>query len=324
MLNQNISLEMEVSNYWNSVCLIGLGNHSVNKLLPSLKNSYADNIFAVSSKKNKNSLINRIYPTLDEALKELNNNTVFVIATPPSTHFDLSKQLLTSGKDVLVEKPSFLKIDQFNILSELATKNKLVLAEMMMYFENEIVKKSFIRIKNNINSIKLIELSFTIPANPENTFRNEDFFENSVIADIGCYPIHFLSYLELPLEEFNLNKIKASNSRFIIYEIKNDNQLKVNIDFGVSGIYKNSLKVEFINHNFFEVSPFFYGLEGLRDQIFIENNIFDIKKKKESNCFQKIFDKSRENWLSNQNYRFSRMKNMIQLFERFSNDFEKS
>ena len=124
MLSQNTSLGMEISSDWDQVCLIGLGKHSINKLLPNLERKYAGNISAVSSKKINLELINRSFSNLDNALKDLKDKTLFVVATPPATHFALSKKLLNMGKDVLVEKPSFLKINHFNILKELQLLQK--------------------------------------------------------------------------------------------------------------------------------------------------------------------------------------------------------
>ena len=40
----------------------------------------------------------------------------------------------------------------------------------MMYLENEIVKNSMKIIKDNVDNLKEINLTFTIPSNPENTF----------------------------------------------------------------------------------------------------------------------------------------------------------
>ncbi len=323
MSSRNTSLEMENNCDWEEACLIGLGNHSLKKLLPSLEKKYGDNVSYVSSKNNKRALTNRSFLNLDDALKELNKNTLYIIATPPATHFSLSKKLLSNGKDIFVEKPSFIKMDQFNLLRELANKKKLVLVEMMMYLENDIVQKSLKKIKKNIQNLKSIDLTFTIPSNPENTFRNEDFFENSVITDIGCYPLNFLAYLGLPIENLYLNKVKINSSSLIIYEIRNINEPKIFIKIGCSGIYKNSIRVKFQNNDSVEISPFFFGLEGLREEISNINNLSNIEQHRESNCFQKLFDKSKENWLSSQSFRFSKMEKVIQLFERFSNDFKK-
>ena len=50
-----------------------------------------------------------------------------VIAVPAERHFDLAREALVSGKDVFVEKPLSLKVEQGEKLVELARENKQVL-----------------------------------------------------------------------------------------------------------------------------------------------------------------------------------------------------
>jgi len=50
-----------------------------------------------------------------------------VIATPATTHFQLTKQALSSGKDVLVEKPMTTDVQQAEELVELAEKKSRIL-----------------------------------------------------------------------------------------------------------------------------------------------------------------------------------------------------
>lgn len=50
-----------------------------------------------------------------------------VIATPATTHFEIAKEAMLHGKDVLVEKPLALKLSQAKELVEIAEKNKKIL-----------------------------------------------------------------------------------------------------------------------------------------------------------------------------------------------------
>ena len=52
-----------------------------------------------------------------------------VIATPVSTHFQLAQKALQNNKHVFVEKPLVLKLDELEILTNLANKENLVLME---------------------------------------------------------------------------------------------------------------------------------------------------------------------------------------------------
>ncbi len=63
-----------------------------------------------------------------------------VISTPASTHFDLCKEALQKGKNVLVEKPLALSAHQATELYQIARDNKLVLMGGMVYLYNNAVR----------------------------------------------------------------------------------------------------------------------------------------------------------------------------------------
>ena len=307
---------------WDSACLVGLGRHSLNRLLPQLELIYPSKISIVSSKNNKNNLNCRFFRTLDESLNSLNNNTLYIIATPPSTHFSISKKILIAGKDIMVEKPSFLSIREFNILKNIASSKNLVLIEMLMYMENISVNEILNKIKNNPSKIKSFNFNFTIPSTPKDTYRTEKYFETSLLSDIGIYPISFLAHLDFPLRSLKYNRNYIRSSKKYTYNIQNEEEPNIQINIGCSGIYTNSLRVEFLNEFFVEISPFFYGLEGSREVITMTRSDVIIKVVNEENSFKKLFQKSRQSWLKNQGQRFNIMAKIIETIETFSNSFE--
>jgi predicted dehydrogenase len=78
------------------------------------------------------SKVTRDYPgtktwaDLDKALLDI-TKAAFVISTPAPTHFELARQVLEKGHDVLVEKPITLSSKEAKILNELAQSNGAVL-----------------------------------------------------------------------------------------------------------------------------------------------------------------------------------------------------
>jgi UDP-2-acetamido-3-amino-2,3-dideoxy-glucuronate N-acetyltransferase len=73
----------------------------------------------------------RLYPVPAtnevDALLDLPNVKAVVIAAPAAKHFELAKKALLRGKDVFVEKPLALDIDEGSELVELARKNSRIL-----------------------------------------------------------------------------------------------------------------------------------------------------------------------------------------------------
>ena len=67
----------------------------------------------------------RITSDFDEALE--GTSTALVIATPAETHYRLAKRALESGRDVLVEKPLALKVEDGNELVQLAERDSRIL-----------------------------------------------------------------------------------------------------------------------------------------------------------------------------------------------------
>ena len=79
-------------------CIVGIGNHAKSKLIPSIMKS-GKKIVGIVSRTNKTSLRKyKRFKYIDKAIKNLPENTIFVLSTPPSTHFDLIKKLIKKKK----------------------------------------------------------------------------------------------------------------------------------------------------------------------------------------------------------------------------------
>ena len=63
-----------------------------------------------------------------------------MIATPPSTHFEIAKKCLENGIHVLVEKPMVESLDELKQLNEIA-QNDLVLMSGHTYLYNQLLEK---------------------------------------------------------------------------------------------------------------------------------------------------------------------------------------
>ncbi|MBW3055375.1 MAG: Gfo/Idh/MocA family oxidoreductase [Prochlorococcus marinus CUG1430] len=304
---------MKVNMPWPKVCLVGLGNHAKTKLLPILVELYDLNqISTVSSQiNNANNIKNNFY-SISESFPHNKSNCLYILSSPPKYHYSQAKAALLAGFDVMVEKPCFIDSSELQDLIQIAKSKKVLLIEMMMYLQNKIVNIFINNLRFDINKIKSIRSQFIIPSIPLGTFRNEKSLSSSLLADIGCYPLNFLSESGFDLREVEIETDKNLNKYFFYSKKLNDNHTSFSCEFGLGNNYSNYIKIIYKNDNFIQLSPFYYGRKGKRELTINMNNNIKIRNVIEENCFKKIFLISRNQWCKTQNTRFH---NMIQVTE---------
>ena len=132
-----------------------------------------------------------LYQSLDEALR---NDSLkgYTMATPASTHYELSKKILLSKKHLLVEKPIALEIAHANELCKLSKENKVTLMVGHVMLFHPAIKK----IKKIIESGKLGKLQY-IYSNRLNLGKvrnNENVFWSLAPHDISIFQYFSDSY----------------------------------------------------------------------------------------------------------------------------------
>lgn len=141
--------------------------------------------------------IKKEYPRLQvttdfgEVLKNKKINAI-VIATPSATHYDLTKRVLNSGKDVLVEKPLALGTREGQELLRLSQKKKLILMvdHLLLYHPTLLKLKELIR-REELGNIRYIwsnRLNFGRLRQEENVLWSFAPHDISVIIDILGMP----------------------------------------------------------------------------------------------------------------------------------------
>ena len=81
------------------------------------------------------------------------------LATPPPTHYELSKRILGAGKHLLVEKPPAQTVAQVQELGRIAAKNKVVYMLDALYLFLEPVKKIKLIIDSSeFNDLKYVQM----------------------------------------------------------------------------------------------------------------------------------------------------------------------
>lgn len=120
--------------------------------------------------------LQKLYPDViltDDFSSLLKNDEIdkIFIATPAASHGYLGKQVLMSGKDLFIEKPFCLNINEADELVELAKKNKAILMVGHLYHYHP----AFIALQNLIKQGELGEIKYIAAHRLKHgTFRKEE------------------------------------------------------------------------------------------------------------------------------------------------------
>tara|TARA_B100000212_G_scaffold57437_1_gene38412 strand:+ start:3671 stop:4621 length:951 start_codon:yes stop_codon:yes gene_type:complete len=304
---------------WESVCLIGLGNHAKTKILPALiKNFDKDKISIVTRKKIDRNLNINYFKTLEESYKENNKNSLYYLATPPSLHYPQTKNILNNGFDVMVEKPSFISLEELNEINEICNQKNLLMIEAKMYLENKICKILSEFLQNNLDNITKIETNFTIPQIPKGTFRTEKNLSTSLLADIGCYPLSFLAANSINLSNLKIPSFERKESRIIYNLFLKYKNFSFYSKIGLSNNYENNIKISLANNKSIEVNPFYYGRETEIKIKSISESRCEDKTILENNAYEILLSRSRNYWESQKYIHFYRLKNVVKTLQRIA------
>ena len=144
---------------------------------------------------------------------------VVAISTPVSTHYNLAKKAILSGKHVWLEKPMTEKIEQAEDLIELAESNKKVLLVDHTFVYTGAVRK----IKELIEKDELGDLIYY-----DSTRVNLGLFQQDVdvIWDLAPHDISILDYL-IPFKKLS---VSATGSRYYGNGIVPKAHLTINMD----------------------------------------------------------------------------------------------
>tara|TARA_B100000963_G_scaffold178688_1_gene155300 strand:+ start:98 stop:1075 length:978 start_codon:yes stop_codon:yes gene_type:complete len=157
-----------------------------------LKRKFKNNIYVVNN-------LNKIIKN-----KDIKN---IILATHPRTNFALSKKIFNSDKNLFVEKPIVNNVSQLSKLIKLSDKKNKILMGGYIYLFNSYIKKiKKIIEKNELGTIKYIE----IQRKNLGPIRNEV----SSHIDLGSHDVSILKYLfkkKLKLKNKNERRILKRN-----------------------------------------------------------------------------------------------------------------
>ncbi len=110
------------------------------------------------------------------------------VCTPNNTHYPIAKEFLEAHKNVLVEKPLAMTIDEGHQLIDIAKDNHVILSVGHIFrFNNAITKIKNLVEDYEFGDIRLMKLKWT---NIEPLFKDRD-----VIFDLAPHPFDIINYI---------------------------------------------------------------------------------------------------------------------------------
>lgn len=145
------------------VALIGYGYWGPNLLRNLFDTKNCAVIYCCDLSTEKLKKAKKRYPsiiTTTDINKVINDPKIdgIVIATPTKTHFPIAEKALKNGKDVLIEKPMTMTVNEAKLLVDLAKKNKrIIMVDHTFLFNNAVLKIKELIDKNKLGKILYID-----------------------------------------------------------------------------------------------------------------------------------------------------------------------
>ena len=304
----------------NNFCIIGLGSHSLTKIIPALELEKKNILGVVTSKTNLEKITFKRFTNILDAIVLLPHDTIFVVSTPPLIHFKQIKLLIEHNRNVFVEKQIFTSSKDVKLIYELLLNKSIFVTETLMYKYTNLYKKFIDYWTLHKNKIKKIKCNFIIPDLPKNTFRDREDIHSSCLYDIGCYIITLVVDLNINLSKIEIIEVISTKNR-----IKNVNFKLVcpNYDIecliGISKTYQNNISLELTDSQILLFQPFFYGRKTDK---FITEKKYNFEEKKyiieDEDAYRKLFNIDHKLWLKTQNKRFENLSKVNKILEELS------
>lgn len=174
------------------VGVVGCGYWGPNLIRNFIELPSSDLSYVADLQEDRLSHIKKLYPrvTVSKDYGDFLKNGVeaVVIATPPSTHFEVAKECLEHGLHVMVEKPMTLNSPQAETLIELADKKDLILMVGHTFEYNSAVQA----LKELIDSGELGQIYYVDAARLNLGLFQRDL---NVLWDLAPHDISILLYI---------------------------------------------------------------------------------------------------------------------------------
>jgi predicted dehydrogenase len=300
---------------WERFCIVGVGGHARTKLIPALVANRQRIAGLVSGQRPDALPCGPIFATLEEALAGLPADTAFVIATPPSLHFEQACTAIAAGRDVIVEKPGFVTERDAREIARRCEAAGSVLVEGFMHRHTLLFERLMNFWELNRSRVRALSIAFLVPSLPAGTFRQAGTIESSSLYDIGCYGLSLLADLKLPLADLQL--AQADEAIDLAGRIDG---IDVTLRIGVAEAYENSVELHLEDGTVTRFSPFFYGRPAEKRIETRTEGKAEQEALADVNGFRAMFDVPRSAWRAGQAARLARMIEVTRRLEQLGAD----
>ena len=311
-------------NYWKNFCIVGSGNHAINKVIPALiaENKYIKGI--VTSKINNVLLEFKKFNNIKDSLINLPKDTVFVIASPPDINFKQAKEIIKYGRDVIIEKPSFICAKEVEEICSLVNSSKNIILEGFMHRYTKLYKDFMRYWAKEKYEIVVLKSSFYVPEIPKGSFRDNKDVISSCLYDMGCYGLSLLNDMGLDLKEIKVDDINIHEEKISSIQLKGIiENISIEIKFGNNKNYENFVEVITKNNEIKRFFPFFYGRNAIKFIKHSKNNHKQVEQFDDCNAFQLMFNENRHNLFLNQKIRLNKILVVTKKLENLAKELEK-
>lgn len=293
---------------WQRYCVVGIGRHARTKIIPALQANGQQVVGLVSTKSSRLLPYDTVFNSIESALEVLPADTVFIIATPPSVHFEQVCAVLEVGRDVIVEKPAFVTASEAREIATLCQEQGVVIVESLMHRYTSLYRRLMEYWNTHRNRIESINTEFLIPEMPVGTFRQESAITSSCLYDMGCYVISLLADFKLPLDGLQLKQVSHLGQEQEEVNIGGVlDGVDISIRIGMASTYQNFVELRTCDGETTRFWPFFYGRPGERWVSYEFRGAIEKEVLEDGDAFQSMFKLPREHWLADQVERSAQM-----------------
>jgi NDP-hexose-3-ketoreductase len=232
------------------IAIVGFGGHVKKNILPALIRMKVTPNYIVVRNLDKVQSTNTGITFTDNFEAVLNDKDISIvyIATPISTHFELTKKALLKNKNVICEKPLTPNTELLEELYAIANKNEVGLHQVIMYRYHA----QFEQLTNAINSNKYGTLthvvsSFKIPHLNPDDIRYNPHLNGGALLDVGFYPVSLIACL---FPEFKFTGASIASEPGYEVDLSGTATFEMGKSTGVAswsigGCYENQITLEF-------------------------------------------------------------------------------